>query len=85
MAAVSRDCPGWWASRVVTRSVSDVEGTAGAPGKGSSPRSACCSAASRASSPVLIRFPLWASAMPPVAVERKVGWAFSQTLDPVVE
>ena len=37
------------------------------------------------SSPVLVRLPLWASAIAPAAVERNVGWAFSQTLAPVVE
>ena len=37
------------------------------------------------SSRVLVRLPLWPRAMPPEAVERKVGWAFFQTLAPVVE
>jgi hypothetical protein len=34
-----------------------------------------------ASSPVLVRFPLCASAIDPVAVDRNVGWALAQTLD----
>ena len=34
---------------------------------------------------VLVRFPLWPRAIEPLAVERNVGWAFSQTLAPVVE
>ena len=38
-----------------------------------------------ASSEVLIRLPLWASARPPPSVELRVGWAFSHTLEPVVE
>ena len=43
------------------------------------------SAASRASSPVLVRLPLWPSATAPCAVARKVGCAFSHTEEPVVE
>ena len=43
-------------------------------------------ATSSRSSAVLTRLPLWPSAMPlPAAVVRKVGWAFSQVVDPVVE
>jgi hypothetical protein len=38
-----------------------------------------------ASSSVLMRLPLWPSARLPDAVERKVGWAFSQTEAPLVE
>ena len=39
-----------------------------------------------ASSAVFTRLPLWPSAMPvPAAVVRKIGWAFSQVVDPVVE
>ena len=38
-----------------------------------------------ASSPVLIRLPLWHRAIEPFGVGRKVGWALCQTLDPVVE
>ena len=34
---------------------------------------------------VLVRLPLWPSARPPDAVGRNVGWAFFQTLAPVVE
>ena len=38
------------------------------------------------SSAVLTRLPLWPRAIPlPVAVVRKVGWAFSQVVEPVVE
>lgn len=40
-----------------------------------------CSQAS--SSPVLVRLPLWASARPPCAVDRKVGCALCQTEAPV--
>ena len=43
------------------------------------------SATSCGSSRVLVRLPLWPSAIEPSAVGRKVGWAFSQTLAPVVE
>jgi hypothetical protein len=51
----------------------------------SSPASrARCSAIS-ARSGVLVRLPLCARARDPVAVGRNVGWAFSQTLAPVVE
>ena len=40
----------------------------------------------RARSEVLTRLPLWPSAMEvPAEVVRKVGWAFSQLVDPVVE
>ena len=39
----------------------------------------CCS------SRVLVRLPLWASAIEPSAVGRKVGWALCQVLAPVVE
>ena len=43
-------------------------------------------ATSSRSSAVLTRLPLWPSAMPlPAAVVRKVGWAFSQVVEPVVE
>ena len=34
---------------------------------------------------VLIRLPLWPSAIEPSAVGRNVGWAFCQVLAPVVE
>jgi len=36
-------------------------------------------------SAVLVKFPLCPRARLPVAVGRKVGWAFSHTLEPVVE
>ena len=38
-----------------------------------------------ASSLVLVRLPLWPSAIEPVAVERNVGCALAHTLEPVVE
>ena len=84
-AAASSERSGWLASRVVSRSVSLVDRIGGAPWRLSSPRSACSSSTILASSPVLVRLPLCPSAMLPVAVARKVGWAFSHTLDPVVE
>ena len=37
-----------------------------------------------ARSPVLVRLPLWAKASVPYLVGRKVGWAFTQVLEPVV-
>ena len=40
---------------------------------------------SAARSRVLVRLPLWASAIEPSAVGRKVGWALCQVLAPVVE
>src|SRR5579875_3246226 len=40
---------------------------------------------SAASSRVLIRLPLWPSATDPAGPARKVGWAFCQTDDPLVE
>ena len=56
---------------------------------GGADRSACgCRPrrASSASSAVLTRLPLWPSARPvPVGVVRKLGWAFSQVVEPVVE
>ena len=76
-AAASTDRSGYAASRPVTRSESVV-----APRTSATPSRA----ASPASSAVLTRLPLWPSAMPvPVAVVRKVGCAFSQVDDPVVE
>lgn len=52
----------------------------------SSPRSRSSLPSSVAArSPVLVRLPLCASAIEPVAVDRNVGWALAQTLDPVVE
>ena len=65
------------ASSAVTRSESVV-----APRASATPSSAACCA----SSAVLTRLPLWPSAMPvPVRVVRKVGCAFSQVDEPVVE
>ena len=52
---------------------------------GSSPFVASREASIRPSSAVFVRLPLWPRARWPVAVVRKVGWAFSQTLAPVVE
>ena len=37
-----------------------------------------------AKSPVFVRFPLWAKASVPYLVGRKVGWAFTHVLEPVV-
>ena len=60
------------------RSLSDVAPTM----PGASPRSATM----RASSAVLMRFPLWPSArLPNPPIDRKDGWAFSQVHAPVVE
>jgi hypothetical protein len=83
LASIERS--GCDASNVVTRSVSDVDRIGAAPLSGSSPRSESSSSTMAASSEVLVRLPLWPSAMEPVAVARNVGWAFSQTLAPVVE
>ena len=82
-AAVSIDSPWWAASSAVSSSVSEVE-CIRVP-SGSAPDRDSASATRIASSWVLVRLPLWPSARWPVAVERNVGWAFSQTLDPVVE
>ena len=49
------------------------------------PESGACAATRSAISWVLVRLPLCANASMPLAVGRKVGWAFSQTLAPVVE
>ncbi len=84
-AAFSSERVGWLARSVVTRSVSLVALGVANPGSRTSPRATSDSAASRASSPVLIRLPLCPSATPPSPVCRKVGWAFSQLLEPVVE
>ena len=76
-AAASTDRSGRPASSVVTSAVSDV--VAGSVGR---PRSAT----SRASSAVLTRLPLWASAIVvPAVVALIVGCAFSQVEPPVVE
>ena len=65
------------ASNPVIRSESVV-----APLRMGTPALRACSS----SSAVLTRLPLCPSARPdPVAVVRKVGWAFSQMLAPVVE
>ena len=76
-AAASTDRSGYAVSSEVTSAVSLVAPIS-SPG--------CTAAASRASSAVLTRLPLWARAMVvPVAVARRVGWAFSQFDAPVVE
>jgi hypothetical protein len=52
----------------------------------SSPLARAARPTSSRSSAVLVRLPLWPSAIEPrSAVVRKVGWAFSQVLEPVVE
>ena len=76
--------PGKVASSAVTSEVSVVALVGSEPGISDSVASSRSASQSR-SSRVLVRLPLWPRAMPPVAVERKVGWAFSQTLAPVVE
>ena len=65
-AASSSERSGCAASSAVTRSVSLVASGVATP-SGSSPRASAARAARRASSPVLIRLPLWPSASPPVA------------------
>ncbi len=75
-AAASTDRSGRLASSMVTSEVSLV---APSPANARSPASRCNSA-------VLTRLPLWARAIVvPEAVERMVGWAFSQVEAPVVE
>ena len=68
----------------MTSEVSVVASCDRAPGT-NEPSWASRSASQLCSSRVLVRLPLWPRAMPPVAVGRKVGWAFFQTLAPVVE
>ncbi len=74
------------ASSSVTRSESVVDWTAcrsRRPVPLAAPRTASTSSRSSA---VFTRLPLWPSAIPlPAAVVRKVGWAFSQVVEPVVE
>ncbi|CAB4957013.1 unannotated protein [freshwater metagenome] len=74
---------GWAAMSAVRTSVSLVMVTF-VP-RGSSPESTERAARRRASSGAFVMLPLCPRARWPVAVERKVGWAFSQTLAPVVE
>ena len=82
-AAVSSDTSGWVAKRPERTSVSVV---ACRPAlRGNSPESSARALSRSRSSRVLVKFPLWPSARFPVAVERKVGCAFSHTLAPVVE
>ena len=79
--------PGGLANSAVSTSVSEVAAGAARNGPPTGPPAPCSRAcASRAaSSSVLIRLPLWPRATPPVAVARNVGWALSQTEEPVVE
>ncbi len=76
---------GWCASSAVTRLVSLVEAGVGFVEMSSSPNAPARSATRCCSSRVLVRLPLWASAIEPVSVGRKVGWALYQVLAPVVE
>ena len=72
------------ASSAVTRSVSlDASEVSG--GEVELAVVAASSSTRLARSPVLVRLPLWPSAIEPSAVERKVGCALCQTLAPVVE
>lgn len=84
IAEASIDWSGWLASRAVTRWVSDVA-SSGRLSNAISPLAVSDSSTSRVSSPVFTRLPLCASATLPVAVDRKVGCAFSHTDEPVVE
>jgi len=78
IAAASGDRSGRAASSVVMRSLSVVEPIASTRGSRSRTR--------RASSLVLVRLPLWPRArLEPVDSVRKLGCAFSQVPDPVVE
>ena len=83
-ARSSSEVSGWWASRAVTSEVSLVlvsslrEPRSSSPSRGSAATIAW-------SSRVLVRLPLWPSAIDPSAVGRKVGWALCQVLAPVVE
>jgi hypothetical protein len=74
------------ASSSATRSESVVDWTARRslrPAPVAPPRAESTSSRSCA---VFTRLPLWPSAIPlPAAVVRKVGWAFSQVVEPVVE
>ncbi len=80
----SRLVSGWCASSAVTRLVSLVDSRV-RTGRSSSPWTVPSSPTRRASSRVLVRLPLCASAMDPLAVGRNVGWALCQVLAPVVE
>ncbi len=82
LAVSSMERSGWPASRAVTRSVSLVAAVRPEREMCSSPGS---SATMAASSAVFTRFPLCPRASEPCTVARKVGWAFSQTEEPVVE
>src|SRR5919112_2673568 len=84
IAACSVDSPGNVASNAVINDVSLVASFNSDPGSSESSALSRWLSHSR-SSRVLVRLPLWPRAIPPVAVGRKVGWAFIQTLAPVVE
>ena len=76
---------GWWAISAVTRLVSLVEVSPGRWARSSSPSGPGSAATASRSSWVLMRLPLWPSAIEPSGVGRKVGWALCQVLAPVVE
>ena len=69
----------------MTRPVSLVDASSARAWMSSSSLALGSAATCDISSAVLIRLPLWPSAIDPSAVGRNVGWAFSQTLEPVVE
>ena len=85
-ARCSRVVSGWCASSAVTRPVSLVEvSSAWRRWRSSSSCSLGSASTICLSSWVLIRLPLWPSAMEPPWLARNVGWAFFQELEPVVE
>src|SRR3954454_7442182 len=78
-AAASSDRSGWPASNAVMRSESLVAFGCGRDGS-TGPTAFADSSA------VLVRLPLWPSAIPPPWADgRYDGWAFSHVHDPVVE
>jgi hypothetical protein len=79
----SRLRSGWCANSAVTSEVSFV--AVSAVRTSSSPLRCARPRTRSASSRVLVRLPLWASAMDPSAVGRNVGCALCQVLAPVVE
>ena len=84
-ARSSSELSGWTASSAVTSEVSLVLVSSLRAPKSSSVARPGRSATICWSSRVLVRLPLWPSAMDPSAVGRKVGWALCQVLAPVVE
>ena len=84
-ARCSSEVSGWCASSAVTSPVSLVEVSMSRVWSGSSPSGSGRSSTICCSSWVLIRLPLWPSAIEPSAVGRNVGCAFCQVLAPVVE